>query len=138
MQAAQVMGSALNYLRPRLIDDTGQVRVSFVCGNDWVAPLKPVKTPHPELTAAVVSTSVSATLSVELQYEEVTEYFWTDSQIVLGYIKNDSRRYKPLWLTGFRAFVIDRSCPSGDTLRVRTTLLARHQEGCLPSSCRLL
>ena len=30
----------------------------------------------------------------ELETEELTEYFWTDSKVVLGYIANDSRAFK--------------------------------------------
>ena len=30
---------------------------------------------------------------LELQYERVEEIFWTDSKVVLGYIKNDSKRF---------------------------------------------
>ena len=32
-------------------------------------------------------------LHQELQYESVEEIFWTDSKVVLGYIKNDSKRF---------------------------------------------
>jgi hypothetical protein len=46
-----------------------------------------------ELTAAVVSVRVSAHLKKELEYERITETFWTDSQVVLGYIKNTSKRF---------------------------------------------
>lgn len=49
--------------------------------------------PRLELTAAVVSVRVSHMLRQELQYERVEEMFWTDSKVVLGYIKNDSKRF---------------------------------------------
>ena len=58
-----------------------------------VAPLKPVTIPRLELTAALVSVKVSAILQRELEYEEITETFWTDSKVLIGYISNDARRF---------------------------------------------
>ena len=52
-----------------------------------------VTIPHLELTAAVVSVRVSDMFRQELQYECVEEIFWTDSKVVLGYIKNDLKRF---------------------------------------------
>ena len=52
-----------------------------------------VTIPRLELTAAVVSVRASEMLRQELQYEGVQEIFWTDSKVVLGYIKNDSKRF---------------------------------------------
>ena len=77
----------------RLTDDTGQVHCSFVMGKAWVTPLKPVTIPRLELTAALLSVRVSASLRGELEYDQITEVFYTDSQVVLGYIKNDARRF---------------------------------------------
>ena len=52
-----------------------------------------VTIPRLELTAAVVSVRVSEMLRQELQYEGVQEIFWADSKVVLGYIKNDPKRF---------------------------------------------
>ena len=32
----------------------------------------------------------------ELQLQELDEYFWTDSRVVVGYIANDTRAFKTL------------------------------------------
>ena len=77
----------------RLTDDTGQVHCSFVMGKARVTPLKPVTIPRLELTAALLSARVSASLQEELEYDQITEVFYTDSQVGLGYIKNDARRF---------------------------------------------
>ena len=77
----------------RLTDDTGQVHCSFVMGKARVTPLRPVTIPRLELTAALLSARVSASLREELEYDQITEVFYTDSQVVLGYIKNDARRF---------------------------------------------
>lgn len=44
-----------------------------------------------ELTAALVSVKFSSVLLEELAITRITEWFWTDSNVVLGYISNDSR-----------------------------------------------
>ena len=58
-----------------------------------VAPLKPVTIPRLELTATLVSVKISAILQRELEYDQITEVFWTDSKVVIGYISNDTRRF---------------------------------------------
>lgn len=77
----------------RVVDDKGQIHCSLIMGKARVAPLKMVTIPRLELTAAVVSVRVSDIPRQELQYERVEEIFWTDSKVVLGYIKNDSKRF---------------------------------------------
>ena len=58
-----------------------------------VAPLRPVKISRLELTAALVSVKTSAMLQRELEFDQITEVFWTDSKVVIGYISNDARRF---------------------------------------------
>ena len=80
-----------SYLRLKDYDD--QIHCSFVMGKARVTPLKPVTVPRLELTAAVVSVKTSGQLQQELEYEGVKEVFWTDSEVVLGYITNETRRF---------------------------------------------
>ena len=65
-------------------------------GKSCVAPLKYVLTPRMELTAATLSVKVSKLLTKKLTdyfQADVKETFWTDSQVVLGYIRNDLKRF---------------------------------------------
>ena len=62
-------------------------------GTSRVTPLKFVAIPRLALTADVVSVRVSEWLSHELHYQDVTEFFWTDSKVVMGYINSTSRRF---------------------------------------------
>lgn len=49
--------------------------------------------PRLELTAAVISSSVSSMLKEELELKIDQEHFWTYSKVVLGYINNEARRF---------------------------------------------
>ena len=80
----------------RLKNDQGQIHCSFVLGKARVTPLKPVTVPRLELTAAVVSIKSSEQLQRELDFEELEDVYWTDSQAVLEYIANETRRFHVL------------------------------------------
>jgi len=54
-----------------------------------VDPTKIVTIPRLELTAV----NVISMLKAELEYENIQEFFWTDSQVVIGYINNEARRF---------------------------------------------
>ena len=74
-------------------DDTGKVHYKFVMGKARVSTLKPVTIPRLELTAALLSVRISASLREVLEFDQITEVFYTDSEGVLGYIKNDARHF---------------------------------------------
>ena len=78
----------------RFINENGDVHCSFIIGKCRVTPKKQVSIPRLELTAAVVSARVGAMLRKQMDYKITEEYFWTDSKIVLGYIANESRRFR--------------------------------------------
>ena len=71
----------------RLVDLNVKVHCSLVMAKSRVAPVKQVTIPRLELSAAVLSVKISNFLRRELKYKDVEEYFWTDSTVVLGYIK---------------------------------------------------
>ncbi|XP_039907300.1 uncharacterized protein LOC120746094 [Simochromis diagramma] len=82
---------ACSYLRYK--NDKDEVHCSLVIGKARVAPSKVTSIPRLELAAAVVSAKVSVLLKAELDMKINDEFFWTDSQVVLGYINNDARRF---------------------------------------------
>ncbi|XP_077393414.1 uncharacterized protein LOC144030741 [Festucalex cinctus] len=77
----------------RLQNEHGDVHCTLVVGKSRVSPLKVTTVPRLELAAAVVSVKMSHMLKEELGYAVTEEFFWTDSKVVLGYIKNEARRF---------------------------------------------
>ncbi|KAK6177793.1 hypothetical protein SNE40_015826 [Patella caerulea] len=55
--------------------------------------MKVVTVPRLEFVGATISAKMSTFLLNELTYENVPEFFWTDSRIVLGYLKNEAKRF---------------------------------------------
>eukprot|EP00057_Strongylocentrotus_purpuratus_P002977 XP_003725633.2 PREDICTED: uncharacterized protein LOC100892397 [Strongylocentrotus purpuratus] len=78
----------------RLQDVDGSVHTTLVMGKSRVAPIKHVTIPRLELMAAVVSTKISSFLEKELSALEAENYFWTDSNVVMGYVNNNERRFQ--------------------------------------------
>ena len=68
-------------------------RLKMLQGKARVTPLKTVSVPRLELIAALVSAKVNDEVKRELDFEITKETFWTDSQIALAYISNDSKRF---------------------------------------------
>ena len=79
----------------RIVDEKGYIKCSLVMAKSRVPPTKFVSIPRLELTAAALSIKVSAMLRRELAiHPTIKEYFWTDSEVVLGYVNNDAKRFK--------------------------------------------
>ena len=78
----------------RHVDKEGKIWVSLVMGKSRVVPDKPSTVPRLELTAAKTSALVGTMVKDELSFpiDEVT--FWVDSMIVLGYILNETKRFR--------------------------------------------
>ena len=83
---------AVSYLR--IVDDEGVAHCSFVLGKSHVAPLKVMSIPRFELTAAVVAVKLNYLIQNELEYPIDDTIFWTDSTVVLQYIRNEPRRFQ--------------------------------------------
>lgn len=76
----------------RLVDDQNNIHCSLVIAKSRITPLMSITIPRLELTAAVVSVRMNL-LRNELEYTNMTEWFWTYSSVVLGYIANNTRRF---------------------------------------------
>ena len=78
----------------RCISKSG-VSSSLVYAKHRLAPVKHTTIPRLELQAATLSARLTSTILKELDLNVTNTYFWTDSMIVLCYIKNSSRRFRP-------------------------------------------
>ena len=77
----------------KITNETG-VHVSLVMGKSRVAPLKSISIPRLELTAVTVGAKLSRFILNELDVEDITVRYWTDSMTVLKYLRNVSTRFK--------------------------------------------
>ena len=78
----------------RISQPQGSVHTELLMAKSRLAPLKGMTIPRLELSAAALAARVDEQLREELKLPRECCYFWTDSTIVLGYIKNESKRYK--------------------------------------------
>lgn len=78
----------------RFVNNSERIHCALVYGRTRVAPLKFISIPRMELTAAVLSAKSHRMLKNEfdIAFDEI--HFWTDSQVVLGYINNQARTFK--------------------------------------------
>lgn len=90
---ASVFGYGVcSYLRT--VMKNREVHCSLVMGKARVAPTKVTTIPRLELSAAVVASRIGDLLQRELELDELSQFYWTDSKVVLGYINNDARRFQ--------------------------------------------
>ena len=72
----------------------GMIHCGLVMAKSRVTPTKFVSISRLELPAAALSIKVSVMIRKELTiHSEIKEYFWTDSKVVLSYIKNNWKRF---------------------------------------------
>jgi hypothetical protein len=81
----------LAYLK--VIDDSGATSLSFLVGKSKLAPLKGHTIPRLELCGAVLATELSETICNHMNLSDEICHYYTDSQVVLGYISNTTRRF---------------------------------------------
>ena len=86
----EVYGS-VSYLR--LVSAERRIYCAFLLGKSRPSPVKQIAIPRLELSAAVMSVRMDCMLRREMRMDIQESYFWTDSMIVLQYIKNCTKRF---------------------------------------------
>ncbi|XP_063968669.1 uncharacterized protein LOC135157358 [Lytechinus pictus] len=89
--ASEEAYGAVTYLVAKNSD--GQVCSSLVFAKSHLAPLKRTTIPRLELMAATVAVKADVLVRRELGLPLKDSVFWTDSMIVLAYIKNEDKRF---------------------------------------------
>ncbi|CAH2218177.1 jg24405 [Pararge aegeria aegeria] len=78
----------------RTTNENSDFHVNLIAGKARVTPLKPVSIPRLELQAALLGSRLADSLTRELDLKINKKTYWTDSSIVLSWIKSDPRTYK--------------------------------------------
>ena len=89
--ASQEAFAAVAYLRQMSSD--GKVSCSLVMSRTRNAPLKQMSIVRLELQAAVLAVRLGRTLQREIATPLDAVCYWTDSKVVLHYIRNESKRF---------------------------------------------
>ena len=106
--ASQIGYGHCTYLR--LVNTKNQVHVSLLASKARVTPLKPHTIPRLELQAASGATVLAQKITQELDLKDIPQFYYTDSKVVLGYIKNTEKRYHT-FVANRVGQIHDRSCP---------------------------
>ena len=78
----------------RFVNQSGEVRVSFVIGKAKIAPIKQLSIPRLELQGAIVGLRLASTIQKEITLVIKRVVFWTDSETVLKWIGSKTYRFK--------------------------------------------
>ncbi|XP_030843576.1 uncharacterized protein LOC115924837 [Strongylocentrotus purpuratus] len=96
--ASESAYGVVSYLR--MTSEGGQVHCNIILAKAKLAPLKKMTIPRLELMAAALAVTMDRKIRKELDFPLNESVFWTDSTIVLHYIRSDNKR--------FRTFVANR------------------------------
>jgi len=106
--ASQTAYGTCAYLR--CVNRSGVISSNLIMSRSRVAPMKPVTIPRLELQAAVLSIKSDQIIRSYMSLKFSVSYYWTDSQIVIDYIRNSNRRF-PVFVGNRVSKITDHSSP---------------------------
>ena len=77
----------------RFVNERNEVHCALVAAKSRVAPLKAMTIPRMELTAAVIAAKIGNSIKKLIKMKIDQEFFWSDSQVVLGYLQNEAKKF---------------------------------------------
>lgn len=92
VDASQQAYAACVYLRSE--SDTNAVAVNLLCAKARVAPISPTTIPRLELCGALLGARLCEKVCQSLRCNIRSKYIWTDSTVVLGWLKTPPRELK--------------------------------------------
>ena len=78
----------------QLVNDEEKIHCSLLVGKSRASPKKFLSTLRLELTVAELSVKMACLIRKELNLGNIAERFWTDSKVVLAYIRSTTKRFK--------------------------------------------
>ncbi len=78
----------------RMVDQYGVIHVSLLTSKTRVAPIRPITLPRLELCGLVLLASLMETVKKALVVKDENIHAWTDSTIVLGWLRTNPARLK--------------------------------------------
>ena len=84
--------AACTYIR--FINKVGDIHVALIASKSRLCPVKQISIPRLELSTAVLSVKLDETIRNALNLDLLPSIFWSDSQIILAYINNETKRFK--------------------------------------------
>ncbi|XP_017472652.1 PREDICTED: uncharacterized protein LOC108363714 [Rhagoletis zephyria] len=78
----------------RVVQENGQVKITLLTSKTRVAPMKTITVPRLELAAAELLSRLLVYVIKEMEFTKVDYTLWTDSQVVLHWIKKIPRNLK--------------------------------------------
>lgn len=91
--ASELALGAVAYIRATEPD--GSINVNLLTARSQVAPINRHTIPRLELKAAVIGVELAGFILSTCQFKKINVTFWTDSTIVIYWLKKDVAKYKP-------------------------------------------
>jgi hypothetical protein len=93
VDASQAAYGACVYIRS--VNESNEVTVRLLCAKARVCPLGCTTIPRKELLGALLGARLCAKVIKSFRFEIANKTIWTDSTVVLGWLKTDVKNLKP-------------------------------------------
>ena len=100
-----------------MVNCVGVIHYNFIMGKARVTQKKYISIPRLELVTAMLSVKF---LSKKLNIDCLQNTFWSDSKVVLGYIRNTTKKFKIFAANESSKFMKIMTSTNGGTCEVKT------------------
>lgn len=90
--ASELSYAAVIYAR--VVNPDGSIKITMLTSKTRVAPIKPITLPRLELCGLVLLADLTEVVGDALSVKKENIYAWTDSTVVLGWIRTNPSRLK--------------------------------------------